>query len=307
MVEDKQNKKKWKDNLLKSSLPLEQVVSEKLTQQGFSMSGEFTYMRQNEHNTEVEFSVDLYALRELTKSRTRNDTKPWGTENILIECKYSHPHVNWIFSQYAEYVNTSFVNCLEFPYRPSLKDDPLYKLDHQFRHCVRGIELMDDHFNPDAISRGLHQLRYAYPNLVKQEIIRIENPSSEPRPVISYMYMVLVTNAPLYVLKTQQDLEKYHAAESLDDIAQKVSALVVSQEAGPDLVQYQDKILSDELERMLNPTFSNDDDETIDPEAVFYPSDFINSTLKRSAILVVNMNRLDAALKKVAQAIYDAE
>ncbi|HEX8904068.1 MAG TPA: hypothetical protein VF771_04460, partial [Longimicrobiaceae bacterium] len=79
--------KKWKAALLKTSLPLEVVVSEKLSHLHFDVWGEHAYVRANEQNVPTEFSVDISAVGDLD-----NETC-WGTLRLLAECKYNYPGV----------------------------------------------------------------------------------------------------------------------------------------------------------------------------------------------------------------------
>lgn len=46
---------KWKDSLLKSSLPLEHIVSEGIERQSFYVAGEYVYQKPNENNILTEF------------------------------------------------------------------------------------------------------------------------------------------------------------------------------------------------------------------------------------------------------------
>lgn len=48
--------KKWKDALLRSSLPLEHIIAQKLSKIGIYVSGEYTYLRPNEDGINTEFS-----------------------------------------------------------------------------------------------------------------------------------------------------------------------------------------------------------------------------------------------------------
>ena len=73
--------KKWKDGLLKSSLPLEQLVAEVLANQKFFVCGEYSYLRTNENGLETEFSVDLEAFDLLPEPGGS-----WGELRLLIEC-----------------------------------------------------------------------------------------------------------------------------------------------------------------------------------------------------------------------------
>ncbi len=89
---------KWKDALLKTSLPLEYLVAEKLSRKGFSIRGEYSYTRKNEQGIETEFSVDLHAV-DLFKKRSDDH---WASLDLLVECKYNHPGVKWVFSPHPK-------------------------------------------------------------------------------------------------------------------------------------------------------------------------------------------------------------
>src|SRR5437773_1986873 len=92
--------KDWKDALLKSSLPLEQLVSETLESNGFTIGGEYSYVRPNEHNARTEFSIDLHT--DDTVMRKSEKVEIEARLNLLVECKYCSPGVKWIFSPYAK-------------------------------------------------------------------------------------------------------------------------------------------------------------------------------------------------------------
>lgn len=80
-MSDKGNK--WKDALLKTSLPLEYLVADKLSKHGFLVVGEFSYSRSNEQGIDTEFSIDLLANKFLEK---RKDDA-WANLSLLVECK----------------------------------------------------------------------------------------------------------------------------------------------------------------------------------------------------------------------------
>lgn len=63
----KQANKKWKDALLKTSLPLEYLVAEQLSDLRFGIHGEYHYLRPNEQGIPTEFSIDIWAVNQLFK------------------------------------------------------------------------------------------------------------------------------------------------------------------------------------------------------------------------------------------------
>ena len=90
-MENKKRGKDWKDILLKSSLPLEHLVSTLLEKHNIDSYGEFSYMRKNEKGYLSEHSIDIDATFSF-------DTQFFSPLNFLIECKYCHQSVKWLFS-----------------------------------------------------------------------------------------------------------------------------------------------------------------------------------------------------------------
>jgi hypothetical protein len=76
--------KKWKDFLLKTSMPLEYLVAEKLSELKYGIQCEYNYLRPNETGVPTEFSVDIWAVNNLFKK----NFGLWANLNYLIECKY---------------------------------------------------------------------------------------------------------------------------------------------------------------------------------------------------------------------------
>jgi len=109
---------KWKDALLRSSVPLEYLVARHAHEHGFGVFGEYAYLRQSDVGTEPEFSVDLWVMKSLKLS----EEDYWGQLHLLIECKYSYPGLNWVF---APHIDTSV-----------LYVDPISVFDHL---CTRQI------------------------------------------------------------------------------------------------------------------------------------------------------------------------
>jgi hypothetical protein len=232
--------RRWKDYLLKSSLPLEHVVRKKLELAGFHGLGAFSYLRSNEHGNRAEFSVDLLGLN-LLKRKNRF----WSALEVLIECKYNYPGVRWVFSPHAK---TSFVilGCISYLddlTTEHIKDHrELYRLDNKLLHCARGVELHSSGFDSNSIERGLSQLRYALPNLVAMRCSDQVNTWHEEDLYIQFIVPILVTTAQLFVLKQQIDIDTVHSANDLAEIAEEVPALIHYQSQTPDLEYYAGQI-----------------------------------------------------------------
>lgn len=186
MSEKQNNDSKWKDSLLKSSLPLELLVAEKIARTGFDVNSEYSYIRTNEQGIETEFSVDLHASKSFDmpypeELATHVDLLIPGLLpdiaefDMLIECKYNYPGVKWVFSPHPDsFLSLNSQKCiydLDFSrtgYNSVLGDLTLDGV--VFNACNRGIELNTNGFDPNSISRGLSQLRYALPNLVVEKM-----------------------------------------------------------------------------------------------------------------------------------------
>src|ERR1044072_4720315 len=103
------NTKKWKDALLKTSLPLEYLIANKLRKREYLVWGEYSFIRKSEQNIDTEFSVDLRASEILTKQR-----EYWAELNLLIECKYNYPGVKWIFAPHPdEFSGSGVINIFQ--------------------------------------------------------------------------------------------------------------------------------------------------------------------------------------------------
>ena len=158
--------KKWKDSLLKSSLPLELLVSEIMYKCGISLSGEYSYIRQNEIGQDKEFSIDQKGLKIFEKDETN-----LFTLNFLIECKYNYPGVKWIFSPFIDELPNTYVGYLSIFQELCTRriDDNLFSdVEANLNCCIKGIELHKDDKNSQSISRGLNQLKYAIPHEVNR-------------------------------------------------------------------------------------------------------------------------------------------
>ncbi len=296
------DKNAWKEYLLKSSLPLEQIVTEKVEDKAFYVHGEYPYIRPNEKEDETEFSVDLHARTGYANYTSQTSEKYQYSLNLLLECKYSYPGIKWIFSP-----NPSFFSNSRHIY--ALIDKQEFR---QYKHsislpvCTKGVGLYSNGFDPHNISRGLNQLRYAMPNLILQELIYTQYPEDEVEHRQSFICLILVTTAQLYVLKTRQDLDAYHSAGSITDIAEQVSSLIVKQDKSPDLQLYSQIV----MKPLVNLLMEGTDLEGGYPMAKHFSGKNLdrktlaNSLIERfipkdTPVFVVNLDALDNVLESL--------
>ena len=219
--------------------------------------------------------------------------------NLLIECKYTHPSVQWIFSPYlfAPYVPTPFI-CLHSECSSPLFDGVPHLLHEDLRICRRGIALSPNSFDPNVITHALNQLYYGLPNFV---IANLE-PSLKVLGSNNHFCIcpILVTTARLHVIKTGQSLDTFFSAKSLEDITDQVEALFVTQEKGPMLTQYCKELIWESLRRQS--VIKSEVTLTVTENA---RDEYFRRFLSYPFIaIVVNLNALDNMLQLIELAVF---
>lgn len=283
----------WKEHLLKSSLPLEQIVAEKVSSKGFLIGGEFAYLRNNEQDNSVEFSVDLRASK---STQVREDIEIWSTLELLIECKYASPNVDWVFATYPK-IEPLTVNCIHnYDLLSSfwgIGMSLLVEIEKDAKYAVNGLALADKFFDNKRIKHGLSQLRFAIPSFLEKIASEDLLSSSDEENPIRLVAPMLVTNAPLRLLRDNVSFEDIRNANSLDDISDIHSVLYHYQQTGPELVRTVKKI-SEYIQGNLDDGKRN----------IQFSSAYINSELNSSleTIAVVHLDYLDEYIDKLKKA-----
>lgn len=225
------NSTKWKDFLLKSSLPLEYDVKKLLEKYGCVGDYEYTYLREDENGVINEFSYDIDA------SYIKNS----HFFNLMIECKYRDSSTDWIFipDKYGgmqEIDTYAFLNPVDHftkkkKFRP-LDYEPLAPL------CGKGIEIASTGQNPKTITQAASQLSYA---MAEQIISSMEHQIEElltTSEIIFYNIPIIVTTANLIRLRENITLEEIKKVNTISDIATKEECLVLKNNIGRDLEKY---------------------------------------------------------------------
>jgi hypothetical protein len=163
--------------LLRSGLPLEGEVAAVLEKLGFSVEGEYQYMRADTGGGMKEHSVDLRARKQIDGGAGQ-----WATLELLIECKYNHPGCHWVFvpGKFSGqgFSGTASLHELFCPWRTRnrhLADVRLWEIDRRTERCVKGVVIHGKKDgggadkNQVVIEHGLAQLRYAIPRLLTRE------------------------------------------------------------------------------------------------------------------------------------------
>ena len=151
--------KKWKDFLLKTSLPLEYLVAEKLSELKYGIQGEYHYVRPNEQGIPTEFSIDIWAVNHLFK----RNLGLWANLNYLIECKYCHEGIKWLFAPLTKtdtehLFEISVIHTLDkICTRQIFNKQPIWNLIKRFPLCFKGVELLPKDATAQNIERGRSQ------------------------------------------------------------------------------------------------------------------------------------------------------
>ena len=305
------NSKKWKDSLLKSSLPLELLVAEALHKNDFYVCGEYDYIRPNENGVNTEFSTDLWAFKFFQKDDINSLVL-----NLLIECKYNYPGVKWIFTPHIneEDIFIGLISVFQEFCTRRINDDILFELDENLDYCYKGVELHTDNFNPQSISRGLNQLRYAIPYEVKKHYSSQIYCRNEDDLNIDMLCPILVTTSDLYIIKKGLNLDNFIAADSLDDIAYKVDSLVCYQESGVHLEDHINTISKEfyqqhpEIEKRLEVFSKILSDEKFKKYRTASSKFSIDNIFKDSTarILIITFEAFEKCLKEIINIVSEA-
>ncbi len=223
--------KKWKDFLLKSSIPLEYEVKQLLDKYGCVSNYEFTYLRHDENEVINEFSYDIDA----------SYIKEGHFFELMIECKYRDLSTNWVFipDSYGgmdEIEPYSFLN----PNDHFTQENKFLKLDYEplASLCGKGIEINSEGQNPKTITKAINQLSYAMAEKVvsgmEHQIEKLLTTSE----IIFYNIPIIVTTANLYRLKENVTIKEIKESDDISSISTKEDCLILKTPTGKHLENY---------------------------------------------------------------------
>lgn len=229
--------KSWKDVLLGSGLPLEYEIKRYLEDKGCIVDFEYSYLRANEANIERQFSYDIDAAY----------IKDDHFVTFMIECKYRHPSVRWIFAPESyggshELDSNAFMHPMDhfipnkFPYSGSFPR-------HLGPACSKGIELTPHGDNDKSINQALMQLSYAFAPKIA-DAIEHQVHQLLVTDVMFYHVPVIATTADIFRLRESATIGDIKAASALEDVATPESCLVLNYSSGIELRRYNANILA---------------------------------------------------------------
>jgi hypothetical protein len=241
MGERTDESKKWKSSLLRTSLPLEIVVEGILRDQGLFVIGEFPYLRPKDTGIEAEFSVDAWA-------RSQFAANSQMTLHILVECKYVTPGAAWIFSPLPALVEKQATGLQSHlltvidetsPFR--IGPDGIKGLNTfgaGFEFVSKGVAAREQSFEPDSIRHGIYQMRFALPNLVAADMRMRTGLLGAFHQRVAVICGIVVTTAPIRILKASAGLKDYMAADCLEDISDAADVVILWQFLSPEVIKY---------------------------------------------------------------------
>ena len=302
---------KWKDALLRSSLPLEHLIAQKLSKSGIYVSGEYTYLRPNENEINTEFSTDIWAFNFLEENCGEEEFL--ACCHFIIECKYCHPGKKWIFSPHLDDDDTldvGYINIFQDLCVKQVNASLLKSFDQTLKYCIKGVEIDEKECNPEPISKGLNQLKYAAVQLSKNCITNQICAFHDEELRLEFLCPILVTTASLYVIKDNLTLNDFQGLNDVEDIAEKVNFLVVNQINGVQIDKYIEKIKSElcdtykqidtrlkEIDEILN----NSDYQGYHMSNVFFLKEQLGRASTR--ILVVNYEHFEECINSIFDTI----
>jgi hypothetical protein len=223
-------KKRWKDNLLSSSVPMEFEVSKLLVKHGFSTSADYSYTRHGAQGRD-DFSVDLHASIDLPYRRSNEITTEF---QLLIECKHRHRNNKWLFfpdpnrGDFSPFTLGHTLRVVDDFAPVMLEDEPSVAFDNKANFCLKGVEIdLNSGAVHDAeIRRGLSQLQYALPRLVTETIEW--NLGMHPEECCPFLFCpILLTTSEILIAKTDTTVASVESAEMLTDVATPAPWVVV--------------------------------------------------------------------------------
>ena len=251
--------KSWKDALLSSGVPLESDVRNYMSRQGCLAEFEHSYLRADEGRVLRQFSYDIDASL----------IQPPHYVDFLVECKYRHPSVSWVFTPddyggHTELGPNDFMHPLtQFVGRNCVAESSLFPRCLA-PCCSKGIELISDGPNDKAIAQAVSQLAFGMARRVGDAV---EHQALDllRGDFVFYQVPVIVTSAALHRLRDTVTVDSIRSASELAEVADQVDVLVLRHRTGIELRQHNAAVFAalraglgeDVLKAKLQPRWSS--------------------------------------------------
>jgi len=239
----------WKQKLLSSSIPLEYESATILSKHGFQVQPDYAY-RRNDTGIVKEFSVDIraYSFAPFT-----NPNVIKSELSLLIECKYRHPNIFWLFLPDPNPSDTPLVvgpiiKVID-TFSPWRVLDPILSIEDDIPIAYKGIEIDTSNGNvyDSELRHGLYQLLFAIPRLIAEDIRSAIIDHLEDN-VPLYYTQILLTTARLFVTTSKFKIEDVKYSKNINDFTTEVPFISVFVPTGPEFREHcinEFKILKD--------------------------------------------------------------
>lgn len=230
--------KSWKDALLSSGIPLENDVRNYMAQQGCLAEFEHSYLRADEARVLRQFSYDIDASL----------IQPPHFVDFLIECKYRHPSVSWLFTPdeyegHTELGPNDFMHPLTlFVGKTCVAESSLFPRRLALC-CSKGVELTSEGANDKAIAQAVSQLAFGMARRVA-DAVEHQVHDLLRGDYVFYHLPVIVTSAALHRLRDNVTVDSIRSASELGEVADQVNVLVLRHRTGIELRQHNAAVLA---------------------------------------------------------------
>ena len=287
----------FKKYLLKSGIPLEASVSKKIQKLGLVDRGEYFYERNDEIRSVDILALETVGV--LDYSVLTGKAREWIHLDFLIECKYhEEKDMKWVFVPFSRYIEEPNPSSwrrdetanifIDFALEKILTRDGYSKRgrrDYEEIHdkilsdyfpkdlaiVDKGIEIYKGGYDRNTLSTALYQLLFGAGRLVAETVedlsswgsLCIPTPSGIkipwPTEIARFISLIVVTTSELYVVNQDTTIEDIKGSKSLEEIAQKVKAVIYEQPKNLELVNFIRKAFIFE-DRMLKSGFFSKED-----------------------------------------------
>lgn len=219
-------KRKWKDGLLASGMPLEYSVIQVFEELGDWSPAEHRFRRPNEDGDDRLFSIDVHS--------THIDVERNVFLEALVECKYRRDNTRWVFAphEYDDFFDPAFcdvfLNLDDLAAPRKVDRQYLNKFKKHYPLGRKGVELMHDNTpNLKSIEQAVHQARYATVDRAASALVhQVQDAHGKPSPVYT-LVPIIVTTAELYRVRPKTGIDEIRKAKDVDDIADREDILVL--------------------------------------------------------------------------------
>jgi hypothetical protein len=317
-MSEKKHFGKFKNFLLRSGLPLEAYVVDKIQNYGLLDQGEYFY----ERNDKI-FSIDINGV-------TYANFETYYRNNLigldfLIECKYREENRKWIFITFKEPKDYSFRAStfnifLDFPLEKRLTKygyHQRYK-KNKYEECYgdlysnyfpkdlpkvhKAVEIYEKGFNPKSIDEAIFQLRFGIGSAIVENTKNLIEEAEEEEIKYDkdeYFYVgghlgifiipIIVTTAPLYVLNEGLKLVDIKQSKNLNEISKIEKAVFYKQQSHLDVENYIKNSFTFKDKMIKSKLFTEEEiDDTIE-----------NLSQEEPRILIINFDHFDEIFRKL--------